>query len=130
MNIPLEIKVIEKFIRKEKQERYKQFVSSTKARIKFIKELPHFRDFKWDLLQEVNENEKQTIFQAFNSLQNYKSTCYVISENALIDQKELSISEAIEIVGSDMATILVFGDANMIYFEGEAPKNRYISKPV
>jgi hypothetical protein len=27
-----------------------------------------------------------------------------------------------------MATILVFGDAKLIYFEGEPPKNRYISK--
>jgi hypothetical protein len=43
----------------------------------------------------------------------------------------MSVTEAItQTVGLDMMTILVFGDANMIFYEGEGLKNRHISRLV
>lgn len=58
-------------------------------------------------------------------------TCYVISENAGLDTKTLDTKEAIsETVGYGMGTMLVFGDADVIYFERETINTRYISKKV
>lgn len=127
MNQPLEIKVIQKFVAKDKQSRYIQFVSSEKNRDKFISELPHFNHFRWELLEEVHKEEAQEIQKRLKSLNIQKTDCYAISENPDIDQKTLSFDEALTEIGG-MATILVFGDAEMIYFEGEPPKNRFISK--
>ena len=127
MNIPLEIRVIEKFVTKDKQSRYIQFVSSKKARIKFIKDLPHFNHFKWELFENVKGNDFD-IFSRIHLLKGNKTTCYIISENHDIDQQIMDISEALQYISEDRAIILVFGDAEMIYFGGEPPKNSFLSK--
>jgi len=128
MNIQLEIQVIEKFVRKEKQSRYKQFISSPKNRKKFLNELSHFKDFKGEMFEEVKTNEKEIIFQQLKAIKGKSNSCYIISENSTIDQKELSIEDATSFLGSDLSIILVFGEAEMIYYEGEPPNNRFISK--
>jgi hypothetical protein len=128
-NVDLEIKVIKKFINKPKQDRYIQFVSSPKNRHKFIKDLSHFKFLKWDLFNEVKGSEEQIILQALQKNSLSDKTCYVISKNSNIDKKTLNTREAIsETVGYGMGTILVFGDADMIFFEGEPINSRYISK--
>jgi hypothetical protein len=128
-NADLEIKVIKKFVDKSKQNRYIQFVSSSKNRHKFISDLSHFNFFKWDLFEAVKGNEEQTIIQALQKNAVADKTCYVISENNNIDTKTLDTKEAIsETVGYGMGTILVFGDADMIYFESETMNTRYMSK--
>ena len=130
-NLQLEIKVIKKFVDKAKQERYIQFVSSQKNRYKFIRDLSHFNDFKWDLFDAVNGNEEQIILQALQNNNIVSKTCYVISENADIDSRIIEIKKAIsETAGYSMGTILVFGNADMIYFESESMNTRFISKRV
>ena len=130
-NADLEIKVIKKFVDKAKQDRYIQFVSSSKNRHKFVRDLSHFNFFKWDLFESVKGNEAQAIFQALQKNGVADKTCYVISENTDIDTKTLDTKEAIsETVGYGMGTILVFGEADMIYFESETMNTRYISKKV
>lgn len=58
------------------------------------------------------------------------STCYIISKNARIDALTLGISEAMgETVRHQMGTRLVFGDAEVLYYESETMEIRYISKP-
>ena len=39
----------------------------------------------------------------------------------------MSVDEAIENAIGIEGSILIFGDADVVYYEGEAPKNRYIS---
>jgi len=130
-NIELEIRVIKKFVDKAKQERYIQFVSSQKNRHKFIGDLSHFNYFKWDLFDAVKGNEEQIILQALQKNNIASKTCYVISENADIDTRIIEIKKAIsETAGYSMGTILVFGDADMIYFESESMNTRFISKRV
>jgi hypothetical protein len=129
MNTQLEIEVIEKFVRKEKQSRYKQFISSDKNRRKFVRELSHFKDFKLEMFEEIKDNQGDIILRQLKLIKGDRNNCYVISENAVIDQKQLSIEEAISFLDSDLATILVFGKAEMIYYEGESPNNKFISKP-
>ena len=130
-NADLEIKVIKKFVDKAKQDRYIQFVSSSKNRHKFVSDLSHFNFFKWDLFESVKGNEEQAIFQALQKNGVADKTCYVISENTDIDTKTLDTKEAIsETVGYGMGTILVFGDADIIYFESETMNTRFISKKI
>ena len=128
MDIQLEINVIKKFVIKEKQSRYIQFISSNRTRKKFLNVLPHFRDFKWDLFEEIGSEFE--LSRRLEALRSRVSNCYVISEDSNIDQKTLPVDEALNMLGGyrDHATILVFGNVEMIYFEGEPPKNQYISK--
>lgn len=127
-NAELEIKVIKRFIDKAKQDRYIQFISSPKNRHKFIRDLSHFNFFQWGLFEAVKGNEKQAILQALQKNGVADETCYVISENSAIDTKTLDTREAIrETVGYGMGTILVFGDAEIIYFESETMNTRFIS---
>ena len=130
-NADLEIKVIKRFVDKAKQDRYIQFVSSPKNRHKFIKDLSHFNFFQWDKFETVKGIEEQVIFRALKENNVADRTCYVISENADIDTQMLDIKVAVsETVGYGMGTILVFGDADMIYFESETMNTRYISKKI
>jgi hypothetical protein len=129
MNIPLEIKVIEKYINKNKQERYIKFVSSKKNRSKFIKDLAHFKHFKWELFDKIIKGEFEKINTLVKLIKPPISKCYVISENTQIDANTLSIEDALtETIGYSMATILVFGNADLVYFEDEGPKRRFISR--
>jgi hypothetical protein len=128
MSTQLEIAVIKKFVTKDKQARYIQFVSSDKTRKKFLNVLSHFRDFNWNLLEELSS--EHDILDKLQRLNFKVNDCYVISEDSEIDQKIISIEKVLNKIGGyrDYATILVFGNADMIYFEGEPPHNRYISK--
>ncbi|TKK64110.1 hypothetical protein FC093_23270 [Ilyomonas limi] len=130
-NADLEIKVIKRFVDKAKQDRYIQFVSSIKNRHKFISDLSHFNFFQWDKFEPVKGIEEQVILQSLQKNGITDKTCYVISENGDIDTKTLDIKKAIsDTVGYGMGTILVFGDADMIYFESETMNTRFISKRV
>jgi hypothetical protein len=129
MNIPLEIKVIEKYIDKNKQERYIKFVSSDKNRSKFINDLAHFKHLKWELFDKIESSEIEKVTSVVKQIKPPISNCYVISENPLIDTKILTIEDALKnTIGYDMATILVFGNADFIYFEDEGFKRRFISR--
>jgi hypothetical protein len=129
MNTELEIRVINKFIINDKKDRYIGFISSNKQRNKFIKILPHFKDFNFELLESMNGNEHQFVLSKLQTLKVDTSNCYIISENRLFDTKVVETPTALsQIIGYGMGTIIVFGEADMIYYEGEEPKNRFISK--
>lgn len=127
----LEIKVVENFVEKDKQDRYIQFLSSIKTRHKFIDSLPHFKHFKWEYFEQVKGQETVFVHNRLNQAKIDVSKCYVISENTDLDTEILDIVSAMdEIAGYGMASIVVCGDAEIIYFEDEGKNNRYISKPV
>jgi hypothetical protein len=125
MNLQLEILAIQKFFRKEKQERFIGFVSSKKNRRKFISLLCHLRDLKWDLFQEVSSFDPDMVG-------NYTSnqTCYIISEDKSADQSYIPIDKIYSLENEGYAFILIFGEAEQVYYEGEPPDNKYISKRI
>jgi hypothetical protein len=130
-NADLEIKVIKRLIDKAKRDRYIQFVSSPKNRHKFVSDLPHLKSFTWELFDAIKGNEQQAVLQALQRDGIPGKTCYVISENPKLDTRTLDIKDAIsETVGFGMGTILVFGDADMIYFESEETNRKFISQRV
>ena len=128
-NLDLEIAVIKKFVDKNKQDRFIQFTSSAKGRHKFINELAHFKFFDWNKFDNIEGDEEQAILTALQKNKITDKTCYAISENKNLDTKVLNINQAInETVGYGQGTILVFGDAEIIYYESEEMKERYLSK--
>lgn len=128
-NIDIEAKVIQRFVIKTKQDRYLNFIKSEKTRPKFINDLSHINFLREDLFDRVEGNECEFIKQRIKALRNQKD-CYVISENKLIDKKRLDIDTALtEAIGADQGTLLVFGDAEILYSEAEGFNNRLISRP-
>jgi hypothetical protein len=47
--------------------------------------------------------------------------------NSEYDGKIMTLDEAIKNVVGIEGTILIFGDAEIVYYEGEPPENKYIS---
>ena len=128
-NIDIETKVIERFIVKTKRDRYLTFIGADKTRKKLTNELAHFRDLRKELFDEVKGNERQIIKDRIKGLGKLND-CYLISESSDLDQKRLDIDTALsEVIGYGMGTIIVFGDAEIIYYEAEGPSDRWISKP-
>ena len=112
MNNQIEQLLIKKFVIKDKQERYLNFLSKEKTRKKFTSELYHFRDFKWNLFREIpsSESESNTIVTKVKSIKNI-SSCDVVSVNSEFDGKVISLEEAVENVVGEEGTILIFGEA-------------------
>jgi hypothetical protein len=128
MKIDLERKLIEKFVTKNKRERFLTFIEKEKTRKKFLKELYHFKDFDWKLFREIpgSQNEREVVTKKVGNRKTI-SSCYVISANKEFDERTFSVSEAIlEVVGQE-GTILIFGEAEVVYYEAEAFDGRYIS---
>ncbi len=118
----IEIQIIKKFFRLEKQQRYINFVSSSKNRKKFIEQLAHLKDLRWDLFTEVSSFNVSLISSQLRNL-----SCYVISEDPAVDGTLVPLEKISSLTDTGFALILIFGQGDQIYFEGEPPFNRYIS---
>jgi hypothetical protein len=128
-NLDIETKVIERFVIKTKRDRYLTFIKNDKTREKFINELHHMSFLQADLFDKVDGNEFDTIKERIKSLGILKD-CYLISDSSRLDKKRLDIDKALrETIGSDCGTIIVFGDAEIVYSEAEGFNNRLISRP-
>jgi hypothetical protein len=128
-NLALEIKVINRYVSKDKRDRYVQFVVSAKNRKKFIADLHHGQFLQAGTFTRVTGIEEDVIRQALTRL-GLPSTCYLISDNARLDTHTLELGEALRaVVGGGLGTLLVFGDADLVYAELEGFGNRFISKP-
>ena len=131
VNIDLETKVIRRFIDKTKQDRYIQFILTPKNRRKFTCDLAHFNYLMRGKFTELTGNAEYKILDVLQKNNIATKSCYIISEDINIDTKVMGVIEAIrKTVGYGMGTIIVFGDASMILYEGEDLKSRYISKVV
>jgi hypothetical protein len=127
-NHSLENKVVNKFFIKEKRERIKAFLGNPKRRRDFTFSLAHCQDLRFEKFNKVTgRNEAMQISKYVSKLEKI-NTCYIISENENIDGKVLKITEALnETIGRGDGTLLVFGDAEILFFEGESAKDRWIS---
>jgi len=127
-NTEIESKTIQKFVRKDKRDRYLAFISKTKTRDKFVSELAHFSDFEPSFFYKVYGDIRQVIQTRIKTFKN-QTDCYAISENREIDGQRIAIKTALDkTIGYGMGTILVFGDIDLVYFEGEEPNDRLISR--
>ena len=128
--LDIETKVIKRFIIKDKQDRYLQFIKDDRLRQNFTNELAHFLDLKYDLFEEVKGDERAFIKNRIKSLPKIKD-CYLISEDTALDQQRIDVDTALsKIIGFGMGALLGFGDADLIYYESEGPSDRWITKTV
>ena len=117
------------FITLAKRERYRSMLSSEKSRKKLISGFYHLKDLEERSTVEVPPN-LQTVdkIAALLKEKGAPETCYVISTNPQIDQKQLPLADVLqEIVGNaDEGTILSCIPGKLAYYEGEAAGARYI----
>ena len=107
-----------------------QFIKDDRLRQNFTNQLAHFLDLKYDLFEEVKGDERAFIKNRIKSLPKIKD-CYLISEDTALDQQRIDIDTALsKIIGFGMGVLLVFGDADLIYYESEGPSDRWITKTV
>lgn len=126
----LESKVIKRFVVKDKRDRYLNFISKDKTRDKFTFELAHFNDLDFRLFEEVRGDERQIIKNKIKVLPKL-TDCYLISEDKELDGQRMTVDEALrKTIGHGMGTLVIFGDAEIVFYEGEGPSNRWISKRV
>jgi hypothetical protein len=122
----LEILTINRYFQKDKAKRFVDFVMKDKNRSKFISTLAHTKDLNYSKFQKVERNEKAFVLAMLSKQKLGK--CYVISENKRIDGQYINPEKALDsTIGYGMGTILVFDDADMVFYEGEDPGNRWVS---
>ena len=128
-DIILETKVINKFVSEQKRDRYIEFIQKINTRKKFLNDLSNKDIFDNNCFEPVSGKEEITIRNLAKTLG--ITDCYIVSENKNIDGKRINIEDALENAispWSDTSTLIVFGDARVIYREHEGYNNRWISK--
>jgi hypothetical protein len=124
-DILLENAVIKRFITKHKQEHYLSLIANGNKRKKFIAELAHFKHLKSPYFDKVDNSIEFNVKQRIGNIKD----CYIISENENIDTERCNIDLALtKTIGYGMGTLLVFGDAEFVYYEGEEQNDRWLSK--
>lgn len=125
----LEAAVIRRFVEPARQERFLGFVAQARTRPKFIRELHHLRFLRYALFERVPPATEHTFIHQRLRAFPHLTTCYVISEDQRIDRHVLPAEEALrEVMGADMGSLLVFGQAELVYAEAEGVNLRWLSR--
>jgi hypothetical protein len=113
--------LLKAFIDSNRTERYLEFIASPKKRVKLIKELAHFKSLNPVFMVRIPTKQRN----AFGILELLKAKgagpkCWVISENAKLDGKEMDLETALkETVGYQMGTLISCVPGKLGYFEDE-----------
>ncbi len=100
--------VVKAFILPARQERYLEFLKSSKNRKKFTSVLAHFKhlDPKFATRIPGNQSNPSALVKLLTA-KGAVSKCWVISENADVDGKEIDLETALkETVGRQMGTFI------------------------
>ena len=117
---------VQSFIIPVRRERYLEFLKSPKNRKKFIDLLAHFKHLDPKFATNVTGNQSNPSALLKLLLGKGAGTkCWVISENAELDGKEIDLHNALkETVGRQMGTFISCIPGKLAYFENE--DGRYI----
>jgi hypothetical protein len=113
--------LIAAFVKRSKRDRYREILSNPRLRHKFTNQLAHFTDFDPKYRLSIPSNKLFVNKIAFE-LQKRRSPkiVFAISEDPALDQKELPLVEALElIVGRGMGTVLSCIPGRLAYVETE-----------
>ena len=100
--------LIAAFVKRNKRDRYREFVANPRLRHKFTNQLAHFADFEPKYRLPIPSN-KLFVDNIAIELQKRHSPqiVFAISEDPALDERELPLVEALsQIVGRGMGTIL------------------------
>jgi hypothetical protein len=113
--------VVRAFLIPARRERYLGFLKSPKNRKKFIGVLAHFKHLDPQFATSISGNQRNP--EALLKLLFEKGAgvkCWVISENAELDGKEIDLQIALkETVGRQMGTFISCIPGKLAYFENE-----------
>jgi hypothetical protein len=117
-----------KFVVANRRSRYLLLLSSDRGRKKILAGFHHCRDLDSRFAQRIpgNQQSAQSI-EALLKSKGAPKTCYVISEDASIDAREMDLSTALsEIVGMDFGSLVSCIPGKLAYFEMEGLGERYL----
>jgi hypothetical protein len=120
--------LLARFFVPTKRERYEEMISHPKKRVKFLRELAHFKSL--DPRYVVPMLSKKLFPDQIAQILSQKGaprSCWVTSENRDLDGREMPLLEALkELVGGQMGTFLTCIPGRLAYFEGEEMGDRSI----
>jgi hypothetical protein len=128
MNVKAETEFVEAFVVPQKRERYVEFLQSPKRRSKLLAELYHFTDFNPAYLVPLagSIDSADGVISELRK-RGAPANCQVISTQPELDGTAASLSDVIhKVFAFAEGTIVICGPGKLGYYEGEAPKNRFI----
>jgi hypothetical protein len=120
--------LLEAFIVPAKRRRYSELLETKHGRDKIRFDLDHFGDLDPRFCRKL-EPEEQNVTKILEILRSLGApeVCYLVSSHRGLDRREMALSEALgEVVGRGLGTFVSCVPGRLAYFEGEAPKERYI----
>lgn len=123
-----ETEFVRQFVKPEKRRRYLSLLETRRGRQKLLEALDHFDELDTRYAHLLPTNA-QTVDQiaALLRRKGAPERCHVTSSNADIDDREMTLNEALqETVGSSSGTIVSCMPGKLAYFEGEEQNQRYI----
>lgn len=115
-----ELLLISSFVLKERQERYKNLIATSKGRKKFRAYIAHFKDFNSKDYTPLNNC--QDFLQLYYLLKSKGAPdlCYIISEHSDYDMQDLPLLQATEnLFNSGVSYFLSCIPGKLVYYEGE-----------
>ena len=109
------------FLKRKKLDRYAEILSSPRLRHKFIRELAHFADFDPKYRVPI-PSSKLFVGNIVRELQkrNSPDVIYAISEDPNLDQRELPLVEALDlVVGRGLGSVLICIPSRLAFVETE-----------
>jgi hypothetical protein len=124
----IEIDIIQTFVVPAKRERYLGFVRSPRRRPKFLNELYHFSGFDSACVVPLDwrSDSAEGLLEELRRRGAGKE-CRIVSVRDELDGATMPLEKAItEIFAFAEGTIVSCIRSRLAYYEGEAPKNRFI----
>lgn len=118
------------FIRREKRDRWKEFLASPKNRNKIVETLNHFRDLDERYLVAIpqEQREPEALSKMLHRL-GAPEACHLISSADVLDGKTLPLLEALQRISSEgWGTLLLCLPDSLGYFYDEEGQNQWILK--
>lgn len=125
---PHEEMFVRSFVVPDKRNRYLSLLDSERGRKKILAGFHHCRDLDSRFSQRIPNNQQSAqSIEALLKSHRAPRTCYVMSEDASLDGKEIDLSAALsEIVGMDAGALVSCIPGKLAYFEMEGPGARYL----
>lgn len=128
MNAAMETEIIEAFVSRERRERCLSLLRSARRRREFLTSLYHFDGFDRRCIAPLH----QSVDSASRLLRELRARgapddCYVISVDERLDGSTGSLDDVIlRVFGLVEGTIVSCVGGTLAYYEGEAPRNRFL----
>ena len=123
-----EEKFVREFVIPKKRERYLSLIGNDKGRKKIVAGFHHIRDLdgRYAKLIPSNQQSAESIYRLLKQ-KGAPEMCYIMSDDSSLDQKEMTLREAIfKVEGTNFGTLVSCIAGKLAYFEAEDMSRRYI----